>query len=358
MTRRRIAEVVQGMALVRAKYHDDTMRLPLEPLKNGDVIVRLRLTGLNAETVQALKSAFANGGTPWLVVDRSGAVVHLYRNAVNGRGIESLSMSRVLETLPDAEELPDEFRWTDFTKQQLTALMLMSDITSQLTREQIGATCGVDKVTLWRWEGKGKFLKAKAWLIERARHRLEEDFYRNVGTGQYSPDDAVRIQYTKMVGEACGKLGRRPAEAQDIGKAESDLAASLSAMTPAVRELLGNELMLLANNLTGRGRVVADADGRLRAGPESSESRVQNPESRIGDGDGRKAECRVQSSEPGVQNPEGRVGDGEGGRRTDEGRGERREARSEKCGADARQSAKCKMQNAECGAEAEGDGNE
>jgi len=333
MTKGRMAQVVQGMALCRASEYDDSMRLPVEVLKNGDIIVRLRLTGTSAETYQAIRTAL-KGGTPWFVLDRSGAVVNLYKNALNGRGIEKLSMARILETLPDTDELPEDFKWTDFTKQQLTALMLMSDITSSLTREQIGATCGVDKVTLWRWEGKGKFLKAKAWLLERARHRLEEDFYRNVGTGQYSADDAVKFQYTKLVGEACGKIGRRAGDDQGPAKNESELASSLAALAPSTRAALGAEFRVMANLLSGEGEVAASEKGTLVAGnPKTEADAMQNAKCKLQNAKGGaevagnpKSEARMtievrstndegrsgreESPESRVQSPESRVADG------------------------------------------------
>jgi len=259
--------LLNGIVVVRAvALESDTCQALERTDSKGGAELQLRLVNVSPSDMRALRLAL--DGPFFLLVDKTGITVQLRDAALRGKGLRD-DKSRILDSLPRGVTLPDGLKWDDFTERQLRALLLLSDVTSARTRGQVAAVVGVRLAKLDTWEGNDKFLRVKRFLIERSRHRLREEFFKNVGIGLQSVDDVNRLAWSKMAGEVIGVLGRGKA---GTGKApgkdpalDSEIAVDLGDMGPDERAALVREFKVMAKMLTGKDKVLAVADGSLRA---------------------------------------------------------------------------------------------
>ena len=266
---KRRREMLAGMQVMRGVgWEEGGRHVPLE--RNGnDVVMRVRLIDVDATGWVALNKAFESGAQPWVIVDKSGMAVEL-REAVMksgkaGRLGNGANKLRILDALPKGVDLPGDIKWTDFTERQLRALLMMSDVTTDRTRTQIAAVCGVEDKTLDQWEGNEKFLRIKRWMLERSRHRMREQLFKNIGVGMENADTSQRLAWSKMAAELLGYAGRGKGgieKPKDAG-VEADVRDELAGMSDEERSALGKEFKLMAKLLADSGTVIADESGRL-----------------------------------------------------------------------------------------------
>jgi|GEM_PF-6829237 len=265
--KKRVA-AANGMLLSRAELFDDGMNMPIER-KGPDIILRVRVKGINAEGWQRTKECFENGRSPYLLLDRSGLVVKMRDVILSGQPISRRSPDKILEALPKGTELPGGLRWTDFTDRQLVALVLLSDVMSSNSRATIASIAGVEQETLDAWEGNEKFLKVKKWLLERSSHKMREQFMKNVAQGMDSESEPMRVAWTKMAGERLGYLGRKDKASRAPGASDpaliADIQAEIGDMSEAEKKTWAERLTFAAAQLTGAGVVSATASGKLVA---------------------------------------------------------------------------------------------
>ena len=254
-----------GMLVMRAEEYDDGRLMSFER-KGADVIMRVRVKNIGAEAWQGIKSAFENGRSPFMLLDKSGLVVKMRDTVLSGQPIARHNSGKILESLPRGAELPDGMRWGDFTDRQLIALVMLTDVMSDNTRGTIANIVGVEQETLDAWEGNANFLKVKKFLLERKTHVLREKYMRNVTQGMDSDDEQARVQWTKIAGERLGyTAGARKQQQRKETKDPAlldDVARELEEMTPEHRLELAKALkdtadIYRASVVTPEGELVA-----------------------------------------------------------------------------------------------------
>jgi len=257
----------------RARAYDDGTQMAFER-KGDDIIMRIRVADVNAETWTAVRLAF-HGNAPFIAIDKGGLLVQM-RDAVMRDGTLQRRMpASILKGLPAQSELPKGILWRDFSQSQLIALMCIADITSTKTEAQVAAICGSDVGELKAWDGNEKFLRVKKWMLERSRHKVREIAQHNLGEGLQTDDEALRQTWTRMAFEVLGVIGKT-AKVADKGNGEDTaLEASvkdiLEEMTDDQQTSLVRELKLAANVLSGKGTVTANESGELATKEQSYE---------------------------------------------------------------------------------------
>jgi hypothetical protein len=255
-----------GMVIGRVLGFDDGEKMCLERLGKG-AVVRVLFPKMDAAEWLTLQSAFANAGTPWCVIDKSGLLVEMQRKAVQGIPLKR-SASKVIECLPRGAELPGGIKWSDFTIPQLTALALMSDLDEDRADSEIALACGgdTDVERLHKWEGNDKFLRVKKFLLLRKQHLLRERALRNLVTGMQSIDTTERVSCTKMSLEVVGLLGKSKAVAAPTSadpKLDADVSAELKDMPAEERASIAKAMLETAALLANVGVAAVGEDGKL-----------------------------------------------------------------------------------------------
>jgi len=263
-----------GMWVGRVIGFDDGDKMALERLNKG-VVLRIFIPKADATDWTVLRSCFDNAGSPWVIVDRSGLAVEIQRQAVQGVMLKK-GQGGLLASLPMGAELPHRrdgtaIRWSNFSKSQLLALALISDLDNQRTSEQIAAVCNVTPEELKKWEGKNDFLVVKRFLLERQKHLVRERSLKRVIQGMDSPDGTEAMKATGYALEIVGLIGKaaraKPTEPTDP-QLLADVAAEVDTVTDEQRREMATALESLAVALRNTSNVSVTERGELKVDAE------------------------------------------------------------------------------------------